>query len=52
MLLRSGGIDAPIYILGECPPEAAEYAVEKGMILTVNTVASARAFSEIAKKGT
>ena len=52
LLLRKEGIDAPIYILGECPVSAAEDAIENRLILTVNSVESARAYSKLAlKKG-
>jgi len=50
MQLREAGIDAPIYILGECSSSAAEQAIENSLILTVNSIDSARSYSIIAKK--
>lgn len=52
LLLRQEGTDAPIYILGECPAAAVEDAMENRLILTVNSVESARTYSKLAgKKG-
>jgi alanine racemase len=48
--LRQEGIDAPIYVLGECPASAAQDAIENGLILTVNSVDSAKAYSIYAQK--
>ena len=50
MLLRQEGIDAPIYILGECPAAAAGDAIKDKLILTVNSIDSARTYSKLAKK--
>lgn len=50
--LRKKGIRAPIYILGECPVPAAGDAMENDLILTVNSLDSAAAYSDIAgRKG-
>lgn len=46
--LREQGIEAPIYILGECPATAAGYAMENNLILTVNSTESAKVYSDIA----
>jgi alanine racemase len=50
LLLRQEGIEAPIYILGECPASAAEDAIESKLILAVNSVESARTYSRLARK--
>ena len=44
MLIRNEGIDAPIYILGECPAAAAEYAIENNLVLTVNSITSVKTY--------
>jgi alanine racemase len=43
--LREAGLDAPIHLLFEPPPEAAEYVVELGLIPTVYTTEYAEALS-------
>jgi len=50
ILLREEGIDIPVYILGECPPLAVEDAVKNNLILTVNSLDSAKVYSETARK--
>ncbi|OFW62592.1 MAG: alanine racemase [Actinobacteria bacterium RBG_19FT_COMBO_36_27] len=44
--LRKSGITEPIYILGECPPEAVAEAIKNDLILGVNSYKSAKFFSE------
>lgn len=50
ILLRQEGIDIPIYILGECPLLAVEDAIKNSLILAVNSLDSAKTYSEIARK--
>jgi alanine racemase len=50
LLLRQEGIDAPIYILGECPVSAAQDAIVNRLILAVNSVESASIYSKLARK--
>ncbi|HAJ95920.1 MAG TPA: alanine racemase [Actinobacteria bacterium] len=50
ILLREEGINIPVYILGECPPFAVEDAIKNNLILTVNSLDSAKVYSEIAGK--
>ena len=50
MDLRRAGIEAPIYVLGECSPHSVADAVKNRFILTVNSVMSAEIFSSIAEK--
>ncbi|MCD4669664.1 MAG: alanine racemase, partial [Actinomycetia bacterium] len=50
ILLREEGVDVPVYILGECPPADAEDAIKNNLILTVNSLDSAKVYSAIARK--
>lgn len=50
IFLREEGIDVPVHILGECPPLAAEDAIKNNLILTVNSLDSAKIYSETARK--
>jgi len=50
VLLREEGIDIPVYILGECPPLAVEDAIKNNLILTVNSLDSAKVYSMTARK--
>ncbi|MGH2767817.1 MAG: alanine racemase [Actinomycetota bacterium] len=47
--LRSAGIVAPVLLLAEPPPSAAARAVELGLVPTLYTISSARAFSEASR---
>lgn len=44
--LRKSGIDAPVYVLGESPPEAIEEAIEYNLILNINSYKSAQFISK------
>jgi alanine racemase len=44
--LRKSGIDAPIYVLGESPPEAVEEAIKYKLILCINSYKSAQFVSK------
>lgn len=44
--LRTSGITAPIYILGESPPEAVEEAIKYDLILNINSYKAAQFVSE------
>ncbi|MDD5622620.1 MAG: alanine racemase [Actinomycetota bacterium] len=44
--LRASGITAPIYILGESPPEAMEEAIKYDLILNMNSYKAAQFVSE------
>ncbi len=44
--LRISGIDVPIYVLGESPPEAIEEAIRYNLILCVNSYESAQFVSK------
>ncbi len=48
--LREVGIDAPILLLSEAPEDAVGEVVESRLTPTVHSVASARAFSEVAQR--
>ncbi len=48
--LRKAGIGAPIYVLGECSPHSVADAIKNKLILTINSLASAKNFSGIAEK--
>lgn len=50
VLLREEGVDVPVYILGECPLPDVEDAIRNDLILTVNSLDSAKAYSAIAQK--
>jgi len=45
MELRRAGIVAPVYVLGESPPEAVELAIRNNITLTINSYRSAQFIS-------
>jgi len=50
MELRRSGIAAPIYVLGESPPETVEEAIKNNLTLTVNSYGSAQFISSGCKE--
>ena len=48
--LRKAGIGAPIYVLGECSPHSVADAMKNKLILTVNSLVSAKNFSGASEK--
>ncbi|MBN2073721.1 MAG: alanine racemase [Actinobacteria bacterium] len=48
--LRKAGIKAPVYILGETPPEAYGEIIENDLIISINSYDSAKRFAGVCKK--